>query len=82
MSGKEAKFLYAVASSRKGLERMDDSEYAALKTDLKQDNSWVVQRTQVSGAGSILPGFRRLYVASRCSGCLLLVSRRSMNTWQ
>jgi len=46
MSGKEAKFLYAVATSRKGLDRMDDKEYAALKTDLKQENSWVVQRTQ------------------------------------
>ena len=46
MTGKEAKFLYAVSAFRKGLGAMEDAEYAALKSELKAEDSWVVQRAQ------------------------------------
>lgn len=44
LSGKEARFLFAVAAARKGAPTMPDAEYAALKQELQAENSWVVSR--------------------------------------
>lgn len=46
MNKKEAMFVNAVASSKRGLPVLDDAEYASLKADLKAEGSWVVQRGQ------------------------------------
>lgn len=46
MKGKEAMFVTAVASSRRGLGTMDDEEYGALKAELKKEGSWVTDRGQ------------------------------------
>jgi hypothetical protein len=46
LSGKEAKFLFAVASARKGTPSMSDDDYAALKKDLQTEGSWVAARGQ------------------------------------
>lgn len=44
LSGKEARFLFAVAAARKGAPTLPDTEYAALKQELQAENSWVVSR--------------------------------------
>jgi hypothetical protein len=44
MKAKEAMFVTAVASARRGLPIMDDAEYNALKGELKKDGSWVTDR--------------------------------------
>ena len=46
MNKKEAMFVNAVASSKRGLPMMSDDEYATLKSDLKKEGSWVVSRGQ------------------------------------
>ena len=44
MSGKEAKFLVAVAAYRRGENILGDQEYESLKTQLLAEKSWVVSR--------------------------------------
>mmetsp|Transcript_18782 Transcript_18782/g.26990 ORF Transcript_18782/g.26990 Transcript_18782/m.26990 type:complete len:239 (-) Transcript_18782:55-771(-) len=44
MKGKEAKFVTAVASSRRGMGTMGDEEYGQLKSELKKEGSWVTDR--------------------------------------
>ena len=46
MNKKEAMFVNAVASAKRGLPMMSDAEYSELKTDLKKEGSWVVSRGQ------------------------------------
>lgn len=46
MNAKEALFVTAVASARRGDSIMDDDEYSQLKADLKKANSWVTARGQ------------------------------------
>mmetsp|Transcript_24325 Transcript_24325/g.28184 ORF Transcript_24325/g.28184 Transcript_24325/m.28184 type:complete len:95 (+) Transcript_24325:169-453(+) len=44
MSAKEAQFVSAVAASKRGDQLMDDEEYSVLKSELKGNGSWVVNR--------------------------------------
>lgn len=44
MSADEIKFVSAVASAKRGDPMMDDEEYLALKSGLKEDGSWVDNR--------------------------------------
>lgn len=44
MNAKEAQFVSAVAAAKRGEPLIDDDEYSALKSDLKKDGSWVVNR--------------------------------------
>lgn len=44
MNAKEALFVTAVASSRRGEPIIDDEEYAALKSELRKQESWVTDR--------------------------------------
>lgn len=44
MSAKEAEFVSAVAAAKRGEPQMDDGEYGKLKTELKEQGSWVVNR--------------------------------------
>lgn len=46
MSAKEAEFVSVVAASKRGEPLMDDAEYTALKTELKKEKSWVVNRKE------------------------------------
>lgn len=46
MSAQEAQFVSTVAASKRGEPQMDDDEYKALKADLKQKGSWVVNREE------------------------------------
>lgn len=46
MNKKEAMFVNAVASAKRGLPMMSDAEYSELKSDLKKEGSWVVSRGQ------------------------------------
>lgn len=44
IKGNEARFLFAVAASKRGLPVLDDAEYGALKRELQAEGSWVVNR--------------------------------------
>jgi len=44
MTGKEARFVTAVASFRRGQASIPDEEYQKLKIELKDDKSWVTER--------------------------------------
>uniref|UniRef100_A0A7S2S7L6 Uncharacterized protein n=1 Tax=Rhizochromulina marina TaxID=1034831 RepID=A0A7S2S7L6_9STRA len=44
LSGDEARFLYAVACSKKQIPSMTDAEYQSLKARLKEEGSWTVNR--------------------------------------
>lgn len=46
MSAREAEFVSAVAASKRGEPFMEDEEYKALKTELKKEGSWVVNRKE------------------------------------
>jgi hypothetical protein len=46
MNAKEALFVTAVASARRGDSIMDDQEYENLKDELKRQGSWVTERGQ------------------------------------
>ena len=46
MNAKEALFVTAVASARRGDPVMDDDEYKELKVELKKQGSWVTDREQ------------------------------------
>jgi hypothetical protein len=46
MHANEAMFVTAVASSKRGQPLMGDEEYAALKSDLVKEKSWVTDRGQ------------------------------------
>jgi hypothetical protein len=46
MKAKEAIFVMAVASSRRGDPVMDDLQYTTLKRELKAQGSWVTARSQ------------------------------------
>jgi len=43
-SGKEARFIFAVAAYQRGEETLSNDEYGRLKSDLQAANSWVVNR--------------------------------------
>lgn len=44
MNAKEVQFVSAVAASKRGESLMDDAEYTTLKSELKKEGSWVVNR--------------------------------------
>jgi hypothetical protein len=46
LNAKEARFIYAVASARRGDSIMSDVDYATLKAELNEAGSWVVKREQ------------------------------------
>jgi hypothetical protein len=46
MSAKEAQFVSAVAAAKRGEALMEDDEYMALKSELKKEGSWVVNREE------------------------------------
>lgn len=46
MSAREAEFVSAVAASKRGEPFMEDEDYKALKTELKKEGSWVVNRKE------------------------------------